>query len=118
MKFYLDENLSNAIARAARERGLDVISSHECGRNTFTDVEQLRLAGLEGRCLVTRDAADLKELTHQALAVESPHAGILFVSASLINEDFAGIASALVAYAQLHPGDLPASTVDYLRPAR
>lgn len=82
MRFYLDENLSQQVARLARSRGLDVISSPECGRNGLSDAEQLRLAAQEGRCLVTRDD-DFFELTQEFLRGRTfrvqgrPHLGVL-----------------------------------------
>ena len=56
--FFLDEDLSPRIATIAREQGLDVLSTHESGRNGLDDEEQLRFAAQEGRILVTcnRDA--------------------------------------------------------------
>ncbi len=117
MKFYLDENLSDKIARAARDHGVDVISSHECGRDNYNDAEQLRLASLDGRCLVTRDRDDYLALTWQAMSGETPHAGVLIVARSLHQSDIGSLVRALVAYHQTHAGDHAAYTVDYLRPA-
>jgi predicted nuclease of predicted toxin-antitoxin system len=117
VKFYLDENLSDKIARAARENGVDVISSHECGRNNLIDAEQLRLAALDGRCLVTGDRDDYVALTWQCMADQTPHAGVLIVAHSLRQSDIGGLVRALIAYHETHLGDHPAYIVDYLRPA-
>ena len=118
MRFYLDEHLSQQIAVVARARGLDVISSHECGRDKLPDDEQLRLAAEEGRCLVTRDRDDFVALTLQFFAQRWPHAGVLIVPKSLPDQDFVGIAAALVAFAQSYEGDLPSYTLTYLTPQR
>ncbi|MCA9792460.1 MAG: DUF5615 family PIN-like protein [Candidatus Eremiobacteraeota bacterium] len=50
--------MSPRIATIAREQPLDVLSTHESGRNGLDDEEQLRFAAQEGRILVTcnRDA--------------------------------------------------------------
>jgi predicted nuclease of predicted toxin-antitoxin system len=117
VRFYLDEDLSGAVARIARAQGLDVISSHECGRNGLPDDEQLRLAAADGRCLVTRNAKDFLALTARFFEEGWPHAGMLIVSSSLPNRDFAGIAAALVTYARRHEDDLPPYTTDFLTPA-
>jgi predicted nuclease of predicted toxin-antitoxin system len=116
MKFYLDENLSDTIAKVARQHGVDVISSHESGRNSLSDAEQLRLAALDGRCLVTRDGGDFVAQTFRVLANDAPHAGVLIVTRALHLHDVGSIVRALVDYHVSHPGDHPAYTVDYLRP--
>lgn len=117
MRLYLDEDLSDEVARFARAQGVDVISSHECGRNGLPDDAQLRLAAAEGRCPVTRNAKDFLPLTACFFEEGWPHAGVLIVSSSLPNRSFARIAAALVVYAQRHEDDLPSYTTDYLTPA-
>lgn len=114
MRFFLDENLPPRMAELARDEGVDAISSHENGRNGLRDVEQLRWAAAEGRCLVTRDRRDFVELTAQFFAKGSPHAGVLLVTRSLPNQEPRLLARALVAYAQWHPDGLPSYTVDFL----
>jgi uncharacterized protein with PIN domain len=114
VKFYLDENLSQKVAEICRQAGLDVVSSHEVGRNRLTDDEQLPLAAEDGRCLVTRDAGDFIGLTTLFSERRQPHAGLLIVPRSLDNGDFAGIARAIVAYALLQEGDMPSYMVAFL----
>jgi predicted nuclease of predicted toxin-antitoxin system len=114
VRFYLDENLPYTIAEIARTQGVDVVSSHECGHNGLPDDVQLRLAAEEKRCLVPKDREDLTNLTILFLEMEWPHAGVLIVSQSLPNRNYAAIARALVAYARSHEDDLPAYTLDYL----
>lgn len=118
MRFFLDEDLSYRVATIARGQGLDVLSSHECGRNALPDDEQLRLAAQEGRCLVTRNAPDFIPLTLRFLEAYWPHAGVLIVPRSLPNEAFATIARALVTYAQAHEAGMASYTVDYLAAIR
>jgi len=57
-KLYLDEDLSQRVAQALRERGFDVVSSHEVGNDGLTDEEQLIYASGQGRHLVTYNARD------------------------------------------------------------
>lgn len=113
-RLYLDEDLPPKVARLARAQGLDVMSSHECSRNSLPDHEQLRLAASEGRCFVTRNARDCLPLTRRFLENQAPHVGLLIVTRSLPNEDLAGIARALVAYVHSRQGELPSNFVDYL----
>jgi len=114
MRFLLDEDLSPKVARIARELGVDVLSSHECGRNGLPDEDQLRLAAEEQRCFVTRNARHLVPLTKLCLEYQWPHAGLLLVPRSLPNDDFSAIASALLAYDRMHESGLPSYSVDFL----
>jgi predicted nuclease of predicted toxin-antitoxin system len=114
VRFCLDEDLSDEVARIARAHGLDVISSHECGRDGLSDDAQLRLAADEGRCVVTRNRDDFVHWTVRFFENGWPHAGVLIVARSLPNGNSAAIAAALITYAQRYEGDLPSYTVDLL----
>lgn len=116
MRFYLDEDLSQQIAAIGRTSDLDVVSSHECGRDGLSDEDQLRLAAADGRCVVTRNYADYAMLTRSFWELGWPHAGVLLVAPSLANDGFADIAAALLDYDRAHPEGLLAYQVDYLRP--
>ncbi len=115
MRFYLDEDLSWKIAEIGRARGLDILSSHECGRNGLSDEEQLRLAAADGRCFVTRNRGHFVVLTVRFFESGWPHAGVLIVPASLPADDFAAIAEALALYREDHPQGLPCYSVDFLQ---
>ena len=114
IRFYLDEDLPYRAAVIARANGLDVVSSHECGRNGLPDEEQLRLAAEEGRCLVTRNRDDFEALTLRFFENEWPHTGVLIVSRSLPNRDASRLARALLAYARAHEDGLPSYTISWL----
>jgi len=58
MRLYLDEDMSSRVAQALRERGHDVISSHEVGNDGLSDEEQLQYATEQGRHLVTYNCRD------------------------------------------------------------
>jgi predicted nuclease of predicted toxin-antitoxin system len=118
VRFSLDEDLPPRMAEIARGLGLDVISVHERGQQGLPDAEVLRLAALERRCLVTRNRDDFIELTNRFLENEWPHAGVLIVPRSLPNNDFAGLARALVAYSEHHPGEIESYTLDFLAAQR
>ena len=63
MKWYLDENLSQEVAKQLRRHGVDVVSAHEVGREGLSDLEQLLWATQQGRILVTYDVAHYERLT-------------------------------------------------------
>lgn len=116
MRFCLDEDLSNRVARLARGLGIDVISSHEVGRDGLSDEEQLRLAAEEGRCFVTRNANHFVLMTVRFFERQWPHAGVLLVPRSFANDGFSGIAGALEAYARRRVAGLPSYAIDLLTP--
>src|SRR5207248_4591248 len=91
VRLSLDENLPYRVAAAARARGVDATSSYECDRNGLSDEQQLRLAGEEGRCFVTRNARHFVPLTTRFLENRWPHAGLLLVPASIANSDVGGL---------------------------
>ncbi|HEV7214242.1 MAG TPA: DUF5615 family PIN-like protein [Chloroflexota bacterium] len=114
MRFYLDEDLSDQVAVIGRELGLDVVSSHECGRDGLSDEEQLRQAAVDRRIFVTRNYRDFVRLTRQFFESQWPHAGVLFLPRSLANHDFAGIARALTAFAGKQRGVFTPYTIQFL----
>lgn len=116
MRFYLDADLPYRIAEIARRQGVDIVSSHEYGRNQLPDEGHLRLAAEAGRCLVTSNRDDFDALTLDFFDRGRPHAGVLIVPHSLPNNRPSAIARALVAYAAARDYDLPPYTVTYLPP--
>jgi len=117
VRFYLDEDLSDEVARIARAQGLDVISSHECGRDGSSDDAQLRFAAEDGRCMVTRNRDDFIQWTVRFYENGWPHVGVLIVTHTLQHRTAAVIAAALLAYAEHHEDDLPDYAIDFLSPA-
>jgi predicted nuclease of predicted toxin-antitoxin system len=114
VRFYLDENLSPRIGAICRELGLDVVSAIETGNNGLTDLEQLRVASGDKRCLVTQNRADFVRLTVMFFEQQEHHAGVVLVPDSLPTDHFSGIAQALHAYAEAHPGQPMDYVVDFL----
>jgi len=118
MKFYLDEDISPRVAEIARGRcQLDVISAHEIGTLGWADVAQLRYAGEQGRCLVTRNRDDFIAETLAAYEADGAHAGLLILTRSLPNDQLTAIALALCAYAAKFSDSMRSYTVDFLTPA-
>ena len=116
MRFYLDEDLSDQVAVLGRAQGLDIVSSHECGRDGLSDEEQLHRAAADERVIVTRNYRDFVLLTRLFFANQWPHAGVLFPPRSLANDDFAAIARALVAFARRQDVTLAPYIIQFLAP--
>ncbi len=114
MKLYLDEDLSPRVVALLRERGLAATGAHEVGQAGRSDLEQLRYATREGRCLVTRNVTDFLEIVHQLINRQESYAGIILVPASFRGDEFAALADAIAACAATHPEGL-AEQVLFLR---
>jgi predicted nuclease of predicted toxin-antitoxin system len=106
VKLYLDEDLSPRVVALLRERGLDVTGVHEAGQAGRSDLEQLRYATREGRCLVTRNVADYLELVRQLINRQEPHGGIILIPASSRGNEFATLAGAIAAWVAACPEGL------------
>jgi predicted nuclease of predicted toxin-antitoxin system len=115
VRFYLDEDLSIRVAEIARRSGVDVSTTQEHGRNGAPDEDQLVHATELGRCIVTRNRRDFMRLARIYATEGRDHAGILLVPTSIENDDFVGLARAIVRYNREHPEDMPAGMLDYLR---
>ena len=106
MKLHLDEDLSSRVVMLLREGGLDATGAHEAGQVGRSDLEQLRHATQEARCLVTRNVVDFLELVRQLINRQETHAGIILIPASFRGDEFAILADAIAACATRHPEGL------------
>jgi hypothetical protein len=57
---YLDECMTRAVAAAPRERGIDVLTAFEAGRDEDLDHAQLEYATSQGRVLVAYHRRDFR----------------------------------------------------------
>lgn len=55
VKFYCDDHIGKAVARALRRRGADVVTAHEAGMAGAKDDDHLRSAHSQGRVVITQD---------------------------------------------------------------
>ena len=73
VRYYTDENVSGAVIRGLRQRGVDVLTTPEANKLTATDDEHLSFALAEGRVIFTQDT-DFLRLASSGAA----HAGIVY----------------------------------------
>lgn len=118
MKLYLDEDLSPRVAELLRQRGFDAVSAHESGHAGRLDVEQLRFATREERCLVTRNVADFVEIVRDLVNRQESHVGIILVPTSFRGNEFRHLAEAIAQQATVFPGGLADQVLFLRRPPR
>lgn len=116
MRFYLDEDLSPAIAQLLRRRGYDATSAQQLLHRGWTDEEQLAYAGMQGRVFVTHNAGDFIRISREAFESKRPHAGIAVCSSSFSGDEVAAIASALITLTRQYPHGLGEYDLVYIRP--
>lgn len=119
-RLLLDEMISPTVARALRDRGLDVTAVAESPElRALPDAAVLEHARQDGRILVTRDVADFGRLHQQWLTDGRPHAGLVMVTEVMFpqNRNLVGalvraLAASATAAALPSPGEML-----FLRPA-
>ncbi len=75
LRFYTDEHIHNAIVRALRLRGVDVLVPQDTKMRGATDLEHLTYALKHKRVFITRDADFLRLHSRK-----TPHAGIVHLA--------------------------------------
>ncbi len=75
MRFFLDEDLSDRVARIARNLGLDAHSVHEVNRRNLDDFEHLDYAAEHNMVMVTRNRNDFLALNDEYHATGKPNVG-------------------------------------------
>jgi predicted nuclease of predicted toxin-antitoxin system len=73
VRYYTDEQVSRAVIRGLRQRGVDVTSVPEADKLGATDEEHLAFALAEGRVIFTQDDDFLR-----LAAAGKVHAGIVY----------------------------------------
>jgi predicted nuclease of predicted toxin-antitoxin system len=76
IRFYTDEHFPEPVSQALRRHGVDVLTTHEAGREGSPDADQLAFAAADERVMVTFDTDYLA--LHQA---GIRHAGITWCQA-------------------------------------
>lgn len=78
IKFYFDEDaLRVSLARAMRERGVDVLTAEEAGMRERDDEEHLEFATARGRVLYSFNVNDFCRIHTEYIVSTKSHAGII-----------------------------------------
>lgn len=80
LKLYLNENLTWRIAKALREYGYDVISSHEADMDQADDPSQLAFAVTQHRTVITNNFRDFVALDDEYSQQGQTHYGIILTT--------------------------------------
>jgi predicted nuclease of predicted toxin-antitoxin system len=113
MRFFLDEDLSDRVARIARNLGLDAHSVHEVNRRNLDDFEHLDYAAEHNMVMVTRNREDFLALNDEYHVTGKPNCGLLIVLPSLPGNQPARIAHRLKEWAD-EKEDAPESFGPYV----
>lgn len=76
-KLYLDEDITDLLARVLRSAGYDVVSAHEFGMRARSDQDQFLHAASEGRAIVTFNVAHFAAIARWAFENGIEHSGIV-----------------------------------------
>jgi len=77
IKLYFDEDAPEAIAKALRLRGYDVVTVKEAARKGMTDIDQLNYASSENRVILTFNVADFCKIHSEFITKGLNHCGII-----------------------------------------
>jgi len=77
IELYLDEDVSALIAERLRVRGFSVQTTHEVGRTSSSDEEQLAYAVNQRLTLLTHNRDDFARLGQEYFAGRRQHYGII-----------------------------------------
>jgi predicted nuclease of predicted toxin-antitoxin system len=81
VKYLLDEHLPRALLAGLKRKAphVDVVRVHELGASGFVDPEVLSLAAREGRIVVSKDKATLRDFAAQRVERGERMPGVLII---------------------------------------
>ena len=77
VRLYFDRHIMRRLAADLRDRGYDVLTTEEAGKDTAGDDEQLAFAAEERRAILSFNIRDFAPLHEQWQAAQRHHAGII-----------------------------------------
>jgi predicted nuclease of predicted toxin-antitoxin system len=86
IKIYLDEDVSMAVSRALRIRGIEAYTTGEKGKTENSDEEQLEYATSIKAVLLTHNVQDFPRIHHEFMKLGKHHAGIIIAKQISVGE--------------------------------
>jgi len=80
IKLYLDEDIDLLLANVLRDRGYDVLTTHEAKMHKSDDHEQIDFATSQGRAILTHNVRDFHRIAKEYGKINKSHSGIILSS--------------------------------------
>lgn len=80
IKLYLDEDVDPLLAKVIRDRGYNVLTTHEAKMHKSDDYEQIDFATSQGRTILTHNIRDFHRIAKEYAEINKFHAGIILSS--------------------------------------
>ena len=91
IKLYLDEDVDISLARALRQREIDVLTTQEAANKRLSDAEQLEFAINTKRTFLTHNKRDFAILHNRYILEGREHYGIILSDQRPIGEMLRGL---------------------------
>jgi uncharacterized protein with PIN domain len=99
---YLDEDITQELARLMRELGFDVLSARDLGHVGITDDEQLDIASALERAIVSANCRDFARIARERAAAKSEHWGIVLIQYQVRRDTLGAAVAELSRFADAH----------------
>jgi predicted nuclease of predicted toxin-antitoxin system len=80
IKLYLDEDIDPLLTKVLRDRGYDILSTHEAKMHKSDDYKQIDFAISEGRAILTHNVRDFHRIAKEYGRISKSHSGIILSS--------------------------------------
>lgn len=80
IKLYLDEDVDPLLATILRDRGYDVLTTHEVKMHKSDDYKQIDFATTQGRAILTHNIRDFYRIAKEYGKINKFHTGIILSS--------------------------------------
>ncbi len=80
IKLYLDEDVDLLLAKVIRDRGYDILSTHEAKMHEADDYSQIDFAAPQGRAILTHNIRDFHRIAKEYVKNNKLHSGIILSS--------------------------------------
>lgn len=80
IKLYLDEDVDPLLAKVIRDRGYDILTTHEAKMHNSDDYKQIDFATSQGRAILTHNIRDFHRISKEYAKINKFHAGMILSS--------------------------------------